>query len=142
MAMAALILLLKYLKYRYFVRDLSIEFYGGMIAVIFVALGVWMGTRLTRNRREVVATASPLPQVQSPSREFPDEESVRLTGISRRELEVLTLMSLGNSNAEIADKMFVSINTVKTHAASVYVKLDARRRTQAIQKAKELGLIP
>jgi DNA-binding CsgD family transcriptional regulator len=130
-AMAALIGLLKFLEYRFFVRDLSIEFYIGAVAVMFVALGVWVGMRLTR-AKTVIA---------DPDFTRNDDELKRL-GISRREYEVLELISQGLSNQQIADKLFVSLSTVKTHSANLFMKLDAGRRTQAVQRARELRLIP
>jgi DNA-binding CsgD family transcriptional regulator len=132
-ALAAMVFLLKFLQYRYLVRDLSIEFYGGLIAVLFVVLGAWVGARLTARKVKIVT---------APSAFVRDEENLRQTGISKRELEVLVLMALGNSNQEIAAKLFVSPNTIKTHAASLFVKLDVKRRTQAIQRAKELQILP
>jgi two-component system, NarL family, response regulator LiaR len=134
LVLALLIFLLKVLEYRYFLRELSIEFYIGIIAVFFAALGAWVGFRLTGKKTVVVVPLQP---------EFTiNEETLRQTGISKREYEVLELMSLGNSNQEIADKLFVSLNTVKTHSSNLFVKLDVKRRTQAIQRAKELRLIP
>ncbi len=121
------------LEYRYFIHELSIEFYAGLIAVLFVILGAWVGSRLTT--KKII--------LPGPAANFKlDEEQLKHTGISKREFEVLELMSKGNSNQEIADKLFVSPNTVKTHAANLFVKLDVKRRTQAIQKAKELRLLP
>jgi two-component system, NarL family, response regulator LiaR len=131
-ALAALIALLKFLEYRYIVRELSIEFYLAIVAVLFVMLGIWVGQRLTGKKAIVV-----------PSQTFVlDQQRLENSGISKREHEVLELMAKGLSNQEIADKLFVSLNTVKTHSANLYVKLDAKRRTQAIQKAKDLLLIP
>ena len=134
-SMAALVGLLKFFEYRYFVRDIPTEFYVGVVAVTFTALGVWAGLRLTRPKviREIVDGSTPF-QV--------DEANLKTLGISKREYEVLELISEGMSNQEIADKLFVSISTVKTHAANIFAKLDARRRTQAIQRAKELHIIP
>jgi two-component system, NarL family, response regulator LiaR len=134
LVLALLIFLLKVLEYRYFLRELSIEFYIGIIAVFFAAFGAWAGFRLTGKKTVIVV---PL------QAEFTiDEDALKQTGISKREYEVLELMSLGNSNQEIADKLFVSLNTVKTHTSNLFVKLDVKRRTQAIQRAKELRLIP
>lgn len=130
-AMAALTGILKFIEYRYFVRDLSLEFYLGAVAVLFTGLGVWAGLRLTR-RKVVIAT---------PDFKLNEAELQRL-GISKREYEVLELMAQGLSNQEIADKLFVSLNTIKTHSSNLFMKLDARRRTQAIHRAKELGLLP
>lgn len=131
LALAALLFLLQWLQFGYIVRDLSLEFYLGVVAVVFTAVGIWAGLKLTRPKTKVV--------VQS-NFTFNEEEYNRL-GISKRELEVLELMAQGLSNQEIADKLFVSLNTIKTHSANLFIKLDAKRRTQAVQKAKELGLI-
>lgn len=131
LAMAALIFLLKYLEYRLFVHDLSTEFYIGIIAVMFTALGIWVGLKLTQKKIVVVNPAF----VQ-------DEQQVLRLGISKREYEVLELMAAGLSNQEIADKLFVSLNTIKTHTSNLFLKLEVSRRTQAVQKAKKLRLIP
>lgn len=130
-AMAVLIGLLKFLEYRFFVRDLSVEFYIGIVAVLFVALGVWVGMRLTRVKVIVAGPDFTL-----------DEAKLKKLGISKREYEVLELISRGLSNQEIAEKLFVSLSTVKSHSANLFMKLDASRRTQAVQKARELRLIP
>jgi NarL family two-component system response regulator LiaR len=130
-ALAALTVILKFIEYRFFVRDLSLEFYLGVVAVLFAGLGMWAGQRLTR-RKVVIAT---------PDFKLNEPELQRL-GISKREYEVLELMAQGLSNQEIADKLFVSLNTVKTHSSNLFMKLDARRRTQAVRRAKELGLLP
>ncbi len=129
LAMAVLISLLKYLEYRLLVRDLSTEFYIGIIAVMFTALGLWAGLRLT-SKKVAVGT------------EFVfNEAELQRLGISKREYEVLQLVAKGLSNQEIADKLFVSLNTIKTHTSNLFLKLEVNRRTQAIQKAKELRLI-
>lgn len=129
--LAALTALLKFIEYRYIVRDLSLEFYLGIVAVLFASLGIWAGLRLTR--RNIIITRSDF--------KFNAEELGR-RGITRREFEVLELMAQGLSNREIADKLFVSLNTIKSHSSKLYMKLDARRRTQAISRAKELQLLP
>jgi two-component system, NarL family, response regulator LiaR len=131
LALASLVFLLKYFEYRLIVRDLSIEFYVGLVAVVFTGLGIWAGLKLTRQR---VITVGP---------EFIlNQSELAQLGISKREHEVLTLMAQGLSNQEIANKLFVSLNTVKTHSSNLFLKLNASRRTQAIRKAKELRLIP
>jgi DNA-binding CsgD family transcriptional regulator/uncharacterized membrane protein len=130
-ALAALVFILKYLEYRFFVRDVSLEFYIGLLAVFFTGLGIWTGLRLTRTQ---VITIGP---------EFAlNEIELGRLGISKREHEVLELIAKGLSNREIADKLFVSLNTVKTHSSNLFLKLEVSRRTQAVQKAKELRLIP
>ena len=134
LSLAILIFVLKILEYRYLVHDLSLEFYIGLIAVFFAALGAWVGRRLTRGKK--IQRFYLAPEFKA------NEDKLIETGLSRRELDVLELMSKGNSNQEIADTLFLSLNTVKTHSSNVFLKLDVKRRTQAIQRAKELHLIP
>ncbi len=132
-AMAILLGLLKLVEYQYFVRDIPLEFYIGLVAVMFTALGIWAGLRLTRPKVKLIDTSGPFEL---------DEANMQKLGISKREHEVLELLSHGLSNQEIAEKLFVSTSTVKTHVSNVLAKLDASRRTQAIRRAKELRLIP
>jgi DNA-binding NarL/FixJ family response regulator len=133
--MAILVGLLKFVEYKYFVRDIPLEFYIGLVAVMFTAVGVWAGLKLTRPKivREIVETNDHFEL---------DRGKLEKLGISPREYEVLELIAAGHSNQEIADRLFVSTSTVKTHVSNVLAKLDARRRTQAIQRAKELRIIP
>ena len=131
-SIACLIFSLKFIEYRFLIRDLSLEFYLGIIAIVFTAFGVWAGLRLTSKKTFIVN------QTQF---EF-DAARMEKLKISKREFEVLKLMAQGLSNQEIADKLFVSLNTIKTHSSNLFLKLEAKRRTQAIQKAKELHLIP
>lgn len=133
-SLALLVFLLKFIEYRFLVRDLSLEFYLGVVAIMFTVLGVWAGVKLTRKKTIVLATP--------PADFHVDEEKLKQFGISKREYEVLELIATGLSNQEIADKLFVSLNTVKTHSSNLFIKLDVKRRTQAIQKAKALGLLP
>ncbi len=130
LGMAVLIFALKYLEYRLVVHDLSIEFYVGIIAIFFTGLGIWAGLRLTSKKVIMVGPMFIL-----------NETELQRLGISKRELEVLELIAKGLSNQEIADKLFVSLNTIKTHTSNLFLKLEVSRRTQAIQKAKELRLI-
>jgi len=132
-AMAALIGLLKVVEYKYFVRDIPLEFYVGIIALLFTALGIWAGLRLTRPKVVEVLVDGPFVR---------DEEALKRQGISKREFEVLELIAAGLSNQEIADRLFVSNSTVKTHVSNVLAKLDASRRTEAIANAKQLRIIP
>jgi NarL family two-component system response regulator LiaR len=135
LAMAALIGLLKFFEYRYFVRDLSLELYLGLIAAVFVALGSWIGWRLTR-RAPVELEVLPV------AASAPDAEKLKALGITKREFEVLELIAHGLSNQEIAERLFVSMSTVKSHSSNLFGKLDAKRRTQAIQNAKNLNILP
>lgn len=142
-ALAVLTLGLKFLEYRFWVRDLSVEVYIGIIAMLFTALGIWVGWQLLNMRR----TAAPQPMtspmaVNSTDIFIPNTKALQNTQLSIREREVLELMAAGHSNQEIADKLFVSLSTVKTHTTNLYTKLDVKRRTQAVQRAKDLQLIP
>ena len=132
-----LIAALKLVEYRFLVLEHSIEIYGGIVALIFSAVGIWLGLKLTRTRtivREVpVAVAGPF---------YRNEIRLQELGITPRELDILEAMAAGLSNREIAERLFVSENTVKTHAARLFDKLSAKRRTQAVQLAKEAGIIP
>lgn len=142
-----LILLLRLIKYRFLVIEHSIEIYGGLIALLFASFGIWLGLKLTKNKETVVVkeVAIEVPvEVPVPYREpfVLDQARLQQLGITARELEILQLIAGGLSNREIAEKLFVSENTVKTHSSRVFDKLSAKRRTQAVQIAKELRLIP
>ena len=132
-----LIAVLKLVEYRFLVVEHSVEIYGGLIALLFASLGIWLGLKLTRKKEVVVfrevAVAAPFSL---------NEGKLRELGLTRRELEILALIANGMSNREIAEKLFVSENTVKTHSSRLFDKLSAKRRTQAVQIGKELGLIP
>jgi len=134
-----LIVVLKLIEFRFLVMEHSIEIYGGLIAALFAALGIWLGLKLTRKQEVLVVKEVRVPAIQPFAL---NEERLKDLGITKRELEILELMAQGLSNREIADKLFVSENTVKTHSSRLFDKLDARRRTQAVQIAKEMGLIP
>ncbi|HEY6251542.1 MAG TPA: LuxR C-terminal-related transcriptional regulator [Candidatus Angelobacter sp.] len=134
-----LIALLKWTEYRFLVVEHSLEIYGGLTAVTFAVVGIWLGLKLTKTKERIVFKEVPV-GVQKPF--VPDERKREDLGITRRELEILELIAQGMSNREIAQKLFVSENTVKTHSSRVFDKLGAKRRTQAVQLGKELGLIP
>jgi DNA-binding CsgD family transcriptional regulator len=134
-----LIVLLKFVEYRFLVVEHSIEIYGGLIALLFAVLGIWLGLKLTKTKETVVVREVLLPAQTSFTL---NEVRLRELGITRRELEILELIAHGLSNREIAEKLFVSENTVKTHSSRLFEKLSAKRRTQAVQMGKELGLIP
>jgi DNA-binding CsgD family transcriptional regulator len=137
------ITVLKWTEYRYLVMEHSIEIYGGLTAATFSAFGIWLGLRLTRKQivlKEVhVAVPVPVPAGQPFAVNSKKLEELEITP---RELEILELIAKGLSNREIAKKLFVSENTVKTHSSRVFDKLGAKRRTQAVQMGKEFGLIP
>jgi DNA-binding CsgD family transcriptional regulator len=134
-----LITILKWTEYRFLVIEHSIEIYGGLTAATFAVLGIWLGLKLSGTSQKVVVKAPALPPEDPFALDPKKREDLSIT---RRELEILELIAQGLSNREIAAKLYVSENTVKTHASHVFDKLGAKRRTQAVQLAKEFGLLP
>ena len=130
---------LKFIEYRWLVVEHSVEIYGGLIAAVFATVGIWLGLRITRRRETVVVREVMVP---APAEFVRDQKKLASLGITPRELEILELIAQGLSNKEIAARVFVSENTVKTHSSRVFVKLGARRRTQAVHLGKEFRLIP
>lgn len=140
-----LIALLKFIEYRFLVVEHSLEIYGGIVALLFSVLGIWLGLKLTRPRQVVVlkeVQVAPTPPTIADAPFVPDAARQEALGITRRELEILQLIAAGLSNREIAERLYVSENTVKTHSGRVFEKLNAKRRTQAVRRGKEAGLIP
>ena len=133
-----LIAVLQLIEYRWLVIEHSVEIYGALIAAIFAGVGIWLGLKLTRPKETVVVREV---MVEAPSSFIRDQGKVDSLGITPRELEILELIAEGLSNKEIADRVHVSENTVKTHSSRVFDKLGARRRTQAVQLGKEFRLI-
>jgi DNA-binding CsgD family transcriptional regulator len=146
-----LIATLQYTEYRFVVIEHSVELYSALVAILFSTFGIWLGLRITR-KRETIRETVVVREVPVPAEAPALEPSARNTarqqaqqqalGITARELEILTLVARGFSNREIATQLFVSENTVKTHCARAFDKLGAARRTQAVQRGKELGLLP
>lgn len=130
---------LRLVQYRWLLVAHSVELYAAAIAAIFAAVGIWLGLRMTRRVETVVVREVPVP---APAEFTRDEARVEALGLTPRELEILALIAQGLSTREVAERAFVSENTVKTHASRVFTKLGARRRTQAVQLAKEWRLIP
>jgi NarL family two-component system response regulator LiaR len=141
-----LIATLQYTEYRFIVIEHSVELYGALVAILFATFGIWLGLRITRRRdkiveREVLGPASGR-GAEPPSPFVPNTTQQQSLCITDRELEILSLIARGLSNREIATQLFVSENTIKTHCSRVFDKLGAARRTQAVQRGKELGLLP
>ena len=134
-----LIALLKYIEYAYVIRVYPTEIYGGLIALIFTGVGLYFGLRSARPKRVVVVREV---RVRDGGPFVLDEATLARLGLTQREHEILGLIALGLSNREIGEKLFVSENTVKTHSSRLFQKLDVSRRTQAVKRGKELGLIP
>lgn len=140
LAMGTLLFLLQWLELRLVIIDHAFEIYAGAIAILFTGLGIWLATKLIKPKINTVLIEKQVFINSGP--EFKLNETVlEELRISKRELEVLQLMAEGLSNQQIAERLFVSLNTIKTHTSNLFEKLDAGRRTQAIEKAKRLGLI-
>ena len=128
-ALAIAAFLLDWLEYRYLARAFSTQLYVALLAIFFIALGVWAGIKLTPRR-------APSPAFQR------NAAAARSLGLSPRELEIIEALATGESNKEMARRLGISPNTVKTHVARVYEKLEVQRRVQAVEKARFLTLIP
>jgi DNA-binding CsgD family transcriptional regulator len=135
--------LMKWLEFRLLVIDHAMEIYIGIIAVVFTTLGIWLALKLAKPKTVVVAKEIVVEKevrVSGESFVFNEKEAGRI-GLSKREIEVLELMAQGLSNQEIADKMFVSLNTIKTHTSNLFSKLDVKRRTAAVEEGRKRGLV-
>jgi len=140
-----LIAALKVIEYRYVVVEHSIEIYGGLTALVFASVGIWLGLKLTRKEQVIVERELIVEREVPVAAATPfslNEKRLQELAITKRELEILGLIANGLSNREIAERLFVSENTVKTHSSRLFDKLSVKRRTQAVQRGKELGLIP
>jgi DNA-binding CsgD family transcriptional regulator len=139
-----LIAILRWSEYQFLVIEHSLEIYGAIVAIIFVVFGIWLGIKLTKPREKIVLREVFIPSdvPAAPATFTLNQPQLEALGITPRELEILTLIAQGLSNREIADRLFVSENTVKTHCSRAFDKLGARRRTQAVQLGKQLGLLP
>ncbi len=122
--MGLLFIILQAVNYRTVIRDVSMELYGVVIALIFLSLGLWFGLKMSQKSKI----------------HFNESKASNLHDLSERELDVIKLMALGLTNQEIADRLYISLNTIKTHTSNIYSKLNVERRTQAIQKARELNI--
>lgn len=136
-----LIASLRFIEYRFLVLEHSIEIYGALIALVFAAVGIRLGLTLTKTKEVLVVREVMVPGPPASPFVRNDAEVAR-RGITARELEILEHIASGKSTREIAEALFVSENTVKTHASRLFEKLDVRRRTQAVHQGKQLGLIP
>jgi NarL family two-component system response regulator LiaR len=142
-----LITILRYSEYQFLVIQHSFEIYAALVAILFAAFGIWLGIKLTKPRekiilREVLVPAEPTVPPDPTAPFTLNQPQLDALGITPRELEILSLIAQGLSNREIADRLFVSENTVKTHCSRAFDKLGARRRTQAVQLGKQLGILP
>jgi len=140
-SLAFLLFLLKWLELRFIIFDHSFEIYIGLIALIFTALGIWVALKLSKPKIETVVVEKEV-YVNKNENFVPDTSLVSQLELSKRELEILSLLAQGHSNQEIAEKLFISLSTVKTHNQNLFEKLAVKRRIQAVEKAKRLSLIP
>lgn len=136
--MAILVFTLKWLQWKFLIMDNSIEIYVGLIAVFFLLLGVWVAKQLIKPSVETVVIEK---EVVVAGQSLINENELQKLNLSTREYEVLQLLALGYSNAEIAERLFLSLSTIKTHVSNLFVKMDVKSRTQAIEKAKRLNII-
>lgn len=138
-SLAFLLFFLKWIELRFIIINHTLEIYIGLIALLFTGLGIWLALKLTKPKVETQIVEK---ENTTKNADFIiNEEVMNELGISKRELEVLQLMADGLSNQEIAERLFVSLNTIKTHSSKVFEKMDVKRRTQAVEKAKRLSLI-
>ena len=139
-SMALLLFLIKWLEAHFIVFNYRLDFFIGAIALIFTVLGIWLALKLVKPK-EVTHKAEKVVNVDNSFQTEINKQEIAKLGISKRELEVLNLMATGLSNDEIAGKLFIGLNTVKTHSSNIFLKLDAKRRTQAVERAKRLNII-
>ena len=147
LSLAALLVLLKLVEFKLMIVDNSMETYIGMIALLFTLLGIWLANKLIRPKKEITVIEKEVivekeVLIASPQQFVMNEKALKDAEISARELEVLLLMAKGLSNQEIANSLYVSVNTIKTHVTNLFFKLDVTRRIQAVEKAKRLSIIP
>ncbi len=140
LAMAGLMFLLKWLELRLIIFDHAFEIYVGAIAAVFTGLGIWLALKLAKPKVETIIVEKEI-YVRRDSFLL-NEQALNSLNISKRELEVLQLMAEGLSNHEISERLYVSLSTVKTHSRNLFDKLGVARRTQAIDRAKKLFIIP
>lgn len=140
-SLALLLLLLRWLEFRFLVLNHALDIYIGIIALAFTGLGIWLTLKIAKPKTKTIIVEKEI--YLTPKSEFVlNQTELEKLAISKRELEVLELMSKGMSNQEIAESLFVSLNTIKTHSGKVFEKLEVKRRTQAVEKAKRLSIIP
>jgi len=140
-ALAAIIFVIRWFETRYALGDDQLDTYITIIALLFTGLGIWLALKLRKPKVETVIVEREI-LVAPPSEFVLNEKELNRLNLSRRELEVLQLMAGGLSNQEIADRLFVSLNTIKTHTAQLFEKMEVKRRTQAVDLAKKLRIIP
>jgi DNA-binding CsgD family transcriptional regulator len=140
-ALAILLFILKWLELRLVIINHAFEIYIGAIAFLFTSLGIWLALKLTKPKIKTVIVEKEIYR-KSTSDFIINRDEISKLNLSNREIEVLQLMAEGLSNQEIASRLYVSLNTIKTHSSNLFEKMEVRSRTQAIDKAKKLSIIP
>ncbi|AWA31252.1 helix-turn-helix transcriptional regulator [Flavobacterium magnum] len=140
LSLALLMFLLRWLELRFIIFSNAFEVYAGIIALVFTALGIWLALKLSKPKVHTLVVEKPV--YVSNDSFVQDVALVSRLELSKREMEILSLLASGHSNQEIAGSLFISLSTVKTHLQNLFEKLDVKRRTQAVDKARRLKLIP
>ena len=138
--LAILVFALKWLQWKFLIVDNSIDIYIGLVALFFTVLGVWVATQLVKPKVQTVVIEKEI-FVRQPETFAINETELKKLNLSSREYEVLELLAKGHSNADIANILFLSVSTVKTHVSNLLVKLNVSNRTQAVEKSKRLKII-
>ena len=138
--LAILVFALKWLQWKFLIVDNSLDIYIGLIAVFFTILGVWVATQLVKTKVQTVVIEKEV-YVPQPNEHTINESELKKLNLSNREYEVLQLLTKGYSNADIAQNLFLSLSTIKTHVSNLFIKLDVKSRTQTIEKAKRLRIV-
>ncbi len=139
-SLAVLLFLMRWLEYRFIIVDYALDIYIGAIAVVFTSLGIWLALKLSSPKIKTIQVEKEV-YIYANDGFVLNQAALTELNLSKRELEVLQLMADGLSNQEIAGRLFLSLNTIKTHSANLFEKLEVERRTQAVDKAKKLNLI-
>ena len=134
--LAILVFILKWLQWKFLIVDNAIDIYVGLIAIFFTALGIWVAMQLVKPKTKTIVIEKEIPETFSVN-----ETELNKLDLSSREYEVLQLLAKGYSNADIANNLFLSVSTVKTHVSNLFLKMDVKSRTQTIEKAKRLKII-
>src|SRR5690606_5372377 len=134
--LAILVFALKWLQWKFLIVDNATDIYIGLIAVFFTALGVWVAMQLVKPKTQTIIVEKEVPE-----KFYVNETELKKLDLSNREYEVLQHLAKGYSNADIANNLFLSVSTVKTHVSNLFLKMDVKSRTQTIEKAKRLKII-
>lgn len=138
--LSVLVFALKWLQWKFLIVDNATDIYVGLIAVFFTGLGVWIATQLTKTKVQTVIIEKEIYKTR-PEDFIINETELQKLKLSSREYEILQLLSKGYSNNQIAETLFLSVSTIKTHTSNLYFKLEVKNRMQAVERSKQLGII-